>query len=88
MDDCDDMVSVNNCHHKFCKDCLSGYINFKTSDASCLYHEVILVNYEKMNVLKIDKLKTYGVPCPGHQCKHVMLINELKPLSTEQALSQ
>jgi len=82
------IVSIEECEHKFCKDCLSNYITFKTGDISCLYHTVVLCTQERENIFKIEQLKTYGVPCPGHNCRHVMRINELTALGTNDALQQ
>ena len=87
-DESENLIAIKDCHHKFCKECLCNYINFKTGDAAGLYHEVRLLTYEKKNVIKLDILKTYGIPCPSMKCKHVMLLKELEPLSTEAALSQ
>jgi hypothetical protein len=50
---------------------------------------VTLVKKEKGGLaLSVEVLKTYGVPCPAMGCKHVMLINELLPVATEQAIEQ
>jgi len=87
-DDPTSIVSISDCSHKFCKDCLSNYITFKTGDISCIYHTVILLKQESGTTINIEILKTYGIPCPGHNCRHVMQINELTPLGTNDALQQ
>eukprot|EP01114_Cavostelium_apophysatum_P007258 TRINITY_DN1922_c0_g1_i1.p1 TRINITY_DN1922_c0_g1~~TRINITY_DN1922_c0_g1_i1.p1 ORF type:complete len:331 (-),score=60.87 TRINITY_DN1922_c0_g1_i1:518-1510(-) len=86
-DDLSDLVSVNECEHKFCRGCLSDYIGFKTADIHCLYHQVTLLSI-KNSVMKVEDLKTYGVPCPAQGCRHVMMVNELKPLATPAAIEQ
>jgi len=87
-DDPTSMVSIEECSHKFCKDCISNYITFKTGDISCIFHTLVLLKQESKIILNIEHLKTYGIPCPGHNCRHVMQINELKSLGTNEALQQ
>lgn len=73
-------IVIQGCQHVFCKDCMTEYCNFKTSDASCLYHHVQLVEREKKGIFRIHDLNTYGVKCPSHKCGHVMLEPELKQI--------
>jgi len=82
------LIAIEECKHKFCKDCLSNYITFKTSDAACLYHTVTLMTKEGESILKVEVLNTYGVACPALGCSHVLLINELKPIASAHALDQ
>ncbi len=37
-----EMITVSDCQHKFCKDCMHNYTKFKTSDVHCLYHTVCI----------------------------------------------
>jgi len=85
----EDLVRIKSCRHIFCKDCLQNYISFKSSDASCIYHHVTLIRTMKNgSTLHIEDLQVYGVLCPSLGCKHVMMVDELIPLATKQAVDQ
>eukprot|EP01114_Cavostelium_apophysatum_P019159 TRINITY_DN6093_c0_g1_i1.p1 TRINITY_DN6093_c0_g1~~TRINITY_DN6093_c0_g1_i1.p1 ORF type:complete len:416 (-),score=55.27 TRINITY_DN6093_c0_g1_i1:55-1302(-) len=82
----EELVTLSQCKHKFCKECLSDYITFKSQDVAALFHHVTVIVRERTNILKIDDGDTYGIPCPARKCEHVMLFNELQPLATPEAL--
>jgi len=82
----EDLVTINQCKHKFCKDCLANYISFKCNDAKALAHDLKFVTREKSFILTIQKTTAYGIPCPSTKCKHVMLAEEIIPLATPLAL--
>jgi len=85
-DDLSELVTVNQCKHKFCKECLSNYITFKTNDMKALAHRVKFVTREKNFILTIEDTTAYGIPCPARNCKHVMLAEEIVPLATPSAI--
>jgi len=76
------ITTVKTCGHRFCKECLSEYIAYKAEDVSCLYHHVTFIQREKGRVMSIFDHNAYGIPCPGHLCTHVMLIDELVPATS------
>eukprot|EP01117_Protostelium_nocturnum_P008851 TRINITY_DN3173_c0_g1_i2.p1 TRINITY_DN3173_c0_g1~~TRINITY_DN3173_c0_g1_i2.p1 ORF type:complete len:399 (-),score=140.50 TRINITY_DN3173_c0_g1_i2:86-1282(-) len=86
--DAENIVTVQNCGHRFCRECLGQYIAFKSSDSSCLYHQITLTHREKKEVIRLESLNAYGIPCPAHSCFHVMLINELVPVATTHAIDR
>eukprot|EP01117_Protostelium_nocturnum_P019834 TRINITY_DN8694_c1_g1_i1.p1 TRINITY_DN8694_c1_g1~~TRINITY_DN8694_c1_g1_i1.p1 ORF type:complete len:365 (-),score=97.13 TRINITY_DN8694_c1_g1_i1:48-1142(-) len=83
-----DIVKLQSCSHRYCRECLNNYICFKSNDAACLYHHIHLIYKEKKMVVRIDEMNAYGIPCPALQCKHVMLINELVPVATTSAIDR
>jgi len=85
----EELIRIKSCLHTFCKACLTNYISFKTSDASCIYHHVTLIRKMKAGIsMHIEDVKVYGVLCPSLGCKHVMMVDELIPLATSQAVDQ
>lgn len=38
------------CRHRFCRECLAGYIAYKSEDISCLYHRLTYITREKDRV--------------------------------------
>ncbi|PRP81507.1 hypothetical protein PROFUN_10869 [Planoprotostelium fungivorum] len=81
-------ATVRQCGHKFCTECLSSYITFKADDVSCLYHRVSYVRREDKRIIQIFDHNAYGIPCPGHLCTHVMLIDELVPVASYHAIQR
>jgi len=99
LDEPDELVTISECKHKFCKECLSNYIGFKTDDVNSLFHHVTAVmqqleddedsymcSKKRNKILRIDDYDTYGVTCPGRKCKHVMLPSELSAFASPSAL--
>jgi len=82
------ITTVKTCGHRFCKECLSEYIAYKAEDVSCLYHHVTFIQREKGRVMSIFDHNAYGIPCPGHLCTHVMLIDELVPATSYGTISR
>jgi len=90
-----EIFTVNQCKHRFCKECLSGYLSFKVSDIHCLFHHITTITFEKLkafdsliSAVRIEEKNYYGIACPAHKCRHVLLTNELRTIMNEVELEQ
>jgi len=88
FDETDCLITIQECHHKFCKECIQNYVEFKTSDIASIYHEVTLVTYENRYKIRVDETTMFGVPCPALKCKHIMDIKEFKPVASSTILER
>jgi len=84
----DKMVTLRGCEHQFCGDCLSDYCKIKSGDIATLLHKVSWLSPSKKNTYQLEIFKIYGIPCPAHQCSHVMALSELQTIADPESVDR